>query len=64
MNTITDQAGMNSTAMTGQAPKPEQRDLQRQRSRAVRTAWALAAIALLIFAAFIISGVLGESPHQ
>ena len=38
----------------------EDRDLRRQRSNAVRTAWALAAIALLIFLVFVLSGVLGE----
>lgn len=39
----------------------KQRNLSRQRSNAVRTAWALAAIALIIFAAFVLSGVLGQS---
>jgi len=36
-----------------------QRDqLKSQRSRAVKTAWLLAAIAALIFIAFVLSGVL------
>ena len=33
-------------------------ELARQRSRAVRTAWLLAAVAALIFVVFILSGVL------
>jgi len=37
-----------------------QRDIQEQRSRAVKTAWVLAAIAALIFISFILSGVLGS----
>ena len=36
-----------------------QHDLKKQRNRAVKTAWLLAAIAVLIFAAFIFSGVRG-----
>lgn len=35
-------------------------DLKAQRNRAVKTAWVLAAIALLIFITFILSGVLGS----
>ena len=38
----------------------EERDLRRQRSNAVRTAWVLAAIAAAIFVAFVLSGVLGQ----
>jgi len=34
-------------------------DINHRRGRAVKTAWLLAAIALLIFIAFILSGVLG-----
>ena len=34
-------------------------DINARRSGAVRTAWALAVIAALIFVAFILSGVLG-----
>jgi len=37
-----------------------ERDLQEQRKRAVKTAWVLAAIAILIFLAFIFSGVQGS----
>jgi len=37
-----------------------QEDIRRQRNRAVKTAWLLAAIAFLIFLAFILSGVLGS----
>ena len=48
--------------MTGHSPDHEQSDLKRQRSNAVRTAWALAVIAALIFVAFVLSGVLGEAP--
>jgi len=33
-------------------------DLRAQRRRAVRAAWVLAAVALAIFAAFVLSGVL------
>jgi hypothetical protein len=33
-------------------------DLQAQRRRAVKAAWVLAAVAVAIFAAFILSGVL------
>jgi hypothetical protein len=40
----------------------QDRKLSRQRVNAVRTAWALAAVAILIFAAFVLSGVLGEAP--
>lgn len=35
-------------------------DLQQRRQRALRTAWALAVLAGLIFSAFVLSGVLGE----
>ena len=35
-------------------------DLGKQRSRALRTAWVLAAVALVIFVAFVLSGVLGS----
>ncbi|MEE8496378.1 MAG: hypothetical protein V3S21_07860 [Xanthomonadales bacterium] len=38
----------------------KQRDIKEQRRRAVKTAWLLAAIAGLIFIAFILSGVLGS----
>ena len=34
-------------------------DIKAQRKRAVKTAWVLAIIAALIFAAFVLSGVLG-----
>ena len=37
-----------------------ERDLQEQRKRAVKTALVLAAIAVLIFLAFIFSGVRGS----
>jgi len=37
-----------------------QQDIREQRSRAVKTAWVLAAIAALIFISFILSGVLGS----
>jgi hypothetical protein len=33
-------------------------DIKQQRRRAVKTAWLLAAIAALIFIAFVLSGVL------
>ena len=33
-------------------------DLKAQRRRAVKTAWALAAVAVAIFTAFVLSGVL------
>jgi len=35
-------------------------EIAARRSRAVRTAWLLAAVAALIFIAFILSGVLGS----
>ena len=38
----------------------DKRDIQRQRSNAVKTAWVLAAVALTIFVAFVLSGVLGQ----
>jgi len=38
----------------------ERNEIAERRSRAVRTAWLLAAIAALIFAAFILSGVLNS----
>ena len=38
----------------------EKRDLKRQRSNAVKTAWVLGVVALAIFVAFVLSGVLGE----
>jgi len=38
--------------------KPEH--VTEQRRKALRTAWILAVIALLIFTAFILSGVLGS----
>jgi hypothetical protein len=37
-----------------------QDDIKGRRSRAVKTAWVLAFIALSIFVAFILSGVLGS----
>jgi len=36
-----------------------QSDVKEQRRRALKTAWVLAAIAALIFIAFVLSGVLG-----
>lgn len=48
--------------MNRQIKDQDQRDLSRQRSNAVRTAWALAAVVLLIFVAFVLSGVLGGGP--
>jgi len=38
----------------------QQSDIRKQRNRAMKTAWLLAAIAALIFIAFILSGVLGS----
>ena len=38
----------------------EQPYIEQRRSRAVKTAWALAIIAGMIFVAFILSGVLGN----
>jgi len=38
----------------------QQSDVRKQRKRAMKTAWLLAAIAALIFIAFILSGVLGS----
>lgn len=35
-------------------------DINHRRGRAVKTAWLLGAVALLIFIAFILSGVLGS----
>lgn len=35
-------------------------DLQEQRRRAVKTAWVLAAVAIAVFSAFVLSGVLGN----
>jgi hypothetical protein len=35
-----------------------QQDIQQRRSRALKTAWILAFIAVVIFVAFIVSGVL------
>jgi len=37
-----------------------QGDMRKQRNRAVKTAWLLAAVAALIFIAFILSGVLSS----
>ena len=34
-------------------------ELRRRRGRALRTAWVLVAVALLIYGAFILSGVFG-----
>lgn len=48
--------------MTEQTKKEQQAELQNRRSSAVRTAWVLAAIALMIFLAFVLSGVLGQAP--
>jgi hypothetical protein len=36
------------------------KDIQQRRAHAVRTAWLLAALAGLIFVAFILSGVLAD----
>jgi hypothetical protein len=38
--------------------QPGREEIEARRSRAVRTAWLLAAIAAVIFAGFILSGVL------
>jgi len=38
----------------------EREQLAERRSRAVKTAWVLAAVALMIFLAFILSGVLNS----
>ena len=35
-------------------------DMKDQRKRAVKTAWLLAIVAVIIFIAFILSGVLGN----
>ena len=35
-------------------------DLNRRRARALRTAWLLAALAASIFAAFVLTGVVGR----
>lgn len=48
--------------MTEPSRDKEQRDIGRQRSNAVRTAWVLAVIVLVIFAAFVLSGVIGTAP--
>ena len=37
----------------------QQSDVRKQRKRAMKTAWLLAAIAALIFITFVLSGVLG-----
>jgi hypothetical protein len=37
----------------------EHDDIRNRRRRAVKTAWALAIVAIMIFVAFILSGVLG-----
>jgi len=36
-------------------------ELAQRRQRAVKTAWALAVVAFLIFLAFVMSGVLGSA---
>jgi predicted nucleic acid-binding Zn ribbon protein len=38
----------------------EHLEIQQRRSRAVRTAWAMAVVAVLIFVMFILSGVMGS----
>jgi hypothetical protein len=45
----------DASMMTDQSP-----EIQQRRSRAVITAWILGGIAVAIFAAFILSGVLGQ----
>ena len=47
--------------MTGGMEMSERDEIRARRNRAVKTAWALAAVALLIFVAFILSGVLGSA---
>jgi len=39
----------------------DQDELANRRNRAVRTAWVLAAVAFLVFVAFVMSGVLGPA---
>jgi len=51
---------MNTLTREKDESKHESYDVQQRRSRAVRTAWVLAAVAGLIFTAFILSGVLGN----
>ena len=48
--------------MSAASGEKERQALLHRRSRAVRTAWALAAIVVVIFVAFILSGVLGQAP--
>jgi uncharacterized membrane protein YidH (DUF202 family) len=62
MNTATrHEAEALRGAMSGQSSKRVSREMRKRRARAVRTAWALAAVALVIFTAFILSGVLGQA---
>jgi hypothetical protein len=51
---------MNTAIDFGLWKMTDKRDIRQRRSRAVRTAWILAAIAGLIFVAFILSGVLAD----
>lgn len=38
----------------------QQNELQARRKRAVKTAWLLAAVAITVFVAFLLSGILGS----
>ncbi|HLM53375.1 MAG TPA: hypothetical protein VK325_07280 [Pseudoxanthomonas sp.] len=42
------------------APLPPVNDVPQRRKRAARTAWVIAALAVAIYAGFILSGVLGQ----
>ena len=53
---------MPMNTLTEQKPEKTQAtyDLQQRRRSAVRTAWALAVLAVLIFTTFVLSGVMGN----
>lgn len=38
----------------------QQDDMQAKRKRAVKTAWLLAAVAITVFVAFLLTGILGS----
>jgi hypothetical protein len=42
------------------APRPPADDVPQRRKRAARTAWVIAALAVLIYGGFILSGVLTQ----
>jgi len=51
---------MNTAIDSAPSVMTQPRDIEQRRARAVRTAWVLAVVVVMIFTAFVLSGVLGN----